>query len=451
MEHSDNAPRLEAAPAITDTEPRIEALLEQHECAGTRRRRRDRVTKAQARLRITAVRLAGAVGGLTLATLLAACALEVGAKGGDGGAATTTQTAVPAATAPAAKRSAKPAPVAASAGLVDGAAAAGEDGACRPPRVKIAAIDIPAVHAESVRVPDQTLAGHLVPGFVIEDVNVAAQHVPASCTLLEPAPAGCLGAVTIPAREIPARTIPAVTIPGVDVPGGHLDAEHEPAVTEAAVREETVTTPRECAQAVRPGEFRPSVFQPSTFASSLFQPSLFRPPLFRPSLCVNGDCIPSVNVPSVSAPSAGAPSVSVGARSLRARTLPEVTSPCVRVLTGDRSTAYEVCADVLFAFNRATIRSQAARVLGEIAGSLRRRAANRSIRVDGHTDAVGSAAYNRRLSLRRAQAVRRWLVTRGRISASRIAVRGYGERRPVAANASASGRKRNRRVVVGVD
>ena len=58
--------------------------------------------------------------------------------------------------------------------------------------------------------------------------------------------------------------------------------------------------------------------------------------------------------------------------------------------------------------------------------------------IEGHTDAWGSDAYNMRLSLRRAEAVRKYLMRKG-ISSDRMTVKGYGERRPVALNTNADG------------
>ena len=67
------------------------------------------------------------------------------------------------------------------------------------------------------------------------------------------------------------------------------------------------------------------------------------------------------------------------------------------------------------------------------------------VEVAGHTDSVGTEEYNMGLSLRRAEAVRQYLVGKG-IAADRLIVRGYGESRPVADNATAEGRFQNRRV-----
>ncbi len=70
--------------------------------------------------------------------------------------------------------------------------------------------------------------------------------------------------------------------------------------------------------------------------------------------------------------------------------------------------------------------------------------------VEGHTDAVGSAAGNQKLSLRRAESVRRALIQRYQIPADRISATGYGEIRPIADNSTPEGRLLNRRVVVSI-
>ncbi|MGH9363017.1 MAG: OmpA family protein, partial [Thermoanaerobaculia bacterium] len=65
--------------------------------------------------------------------------------------------------------------------------------------------------------------------------------------------------------------------------------------------------------------------------------------------------------------------------------------------------------------------------------------------VQGHTDSVGSDAYNEQLSERRASSVERYLTQRG-VDGRRIAAEGYGEGYPVASNQTQSGRQLNRRV-----
>jgi outer membrane protein OmpA-like peptidoglycan-associated protein len=108
--------------------------------------------------------------------------------------------------------------------------------------------------------------------------------------------------------------------------------------------------------------------------------------------------------------------------------------------------------DVLFDFDKATIRPGATRTLEAVKRAAEQTGA-RPIRVEGHSDAVGSPAYNMRLSESRAQAVVAWL-TRAGISPSRETAKGFGATRPVAPNTLANGadnpagRQKNRRVTV---
>ena len=104
-------------------------------------------------------------------------------------------------------------------------------------------------------------------------------------------------------------------------------------------------------------------------------------------------------------------------------------------------------ADVLFDFNKADIRPDAddaltrlATLVGGYAGS--------TATIEGHTDSIGSEAYNQALSERRAAGVRDWLVEHARIDPARLTARGWGRRHPVASNATPPGRQRNRRVEV---
>ena len=71
--------------------------------------------------------------------------------------------------------------------------------------------------------------------------------------------------------------------------------------------------------------------------------------------------------------------------------------------------------------------------------------------VEGHTDSIGNAAYNQKLSERRASAVRDTLVNQFGVEASRINAVGYGKERPVADNATNEGRAINRRVEASVE
>lgn len=102
--------------------------------------------------------------------------------------------------------------------------------------------------------------------------------------------------------------------------------------------------------------------------------------------------------------------------------------------------------DVLFDFDRATLRPEAETLLAPVLAMLQADP-NALIDIEGHTDWMGSDAYNARLSQRRAQAVVDWLVARG-IARERLNAVGKGESEPVVSNQSAAGRQLNRRVEV---
>jgi outer membrane protein OmpA-like peptidoglycan-associated protein len=113
----------------------------------------------------------------------------------------------------------------------------------------------------------------------------------------------------------------------------------------------------------------------------------------------------------------------------------------------DLEVRVELPADVLFDFDKADIRSDAAQALAQLA-TLIRAYPSGSATLEGHTDSKGDDAYNQRLSERRAESVKRWLVEREGIEASRLTPKGWGERKPVAGNEDEAGRQRNRRVEV---
>lgn len=105
--------------------------------------------------------------------------------------------------------------------------------------------------------------------------------------------------------------------------------------------------------------------------------------------------------------------------------------------------------DVLFEFNSADLSPPARGIVGEVFQAVKG-LPNRRIAVEGHTDSVGTVAYNQELSEQRAQAVADEMVAQG-VSRRRIIVRGFGESDPVASNRTDLGRERNRRVEVIVE
>jgi outer membrane protein OmpA-like peptidoglycan-associated protein len=102
--------------------------------------------------------------------------------------------------------------------------------------------------------------------------------------------------------------------------------------------------------------------------------------------------------------------------------------------------------DILFDVNQSTLKDDAELVIAKLAGILLIMQ-DLNLRVEGHTDSTGSAAYNQRLSEQRAQSVYDFLFAQG-IEAGRMKAVGYGPNRPIADNTTTEGRSRNRRVEI---
>lgn len=113
----------------------------------------------------------------------------------------------------------------------------------------------------------------------------------------------------------------------------------------------------------------------------------------------------------------------------------------------------DLAADVLFDFDKYTLKPVAAdtlRKVAEVAASY----PNSPLLIEGHTDGKGTHTYNMTLSENRAQSVKNWLVQNASVAASRITTRGSGETKPVAPNKkpdgsdNPEGRQKNRRVEI---
>ena len=121
----------------------------------------------------------------------------------------------------------------------------------------------------------------------------------------------------------------------------------------------------------------------------------------------------------------------------------------------DREIRIELEADVLFDFDKASLRPEAVPSLEKVAEVLRARAGS-PVTIEGHTDGKGTDAYNLPLSEKRAMAVRDWLVKSGAATPARITTKGWGKSKPVVPNArpdgsdDPEGRKKNRRVEITV-
>jgi OOP family OmpA-OmpF porin len=99
---------------------------------------------------------------------------------------------------------------------------------------------------------------------------------------------------------------------------------------------------------------------------------------------------------------------------------------------------------VNFAFDSAKLTPESESILSKAVQAMQD-AGSVAVRVEGHTDSVGSDAYNRGLSERRAEAVAGYLTSQG-IASSRMEPVGLGESEPVASNGTEDGRYKNRRV-----
>jgi OmpA-OmpF porin, OOP family len=105
-------------------------------------------------------------------------------------------------------------------------------------------------------------------------------------------------------------------------------------------------------------------------------------------------------------------------------------------------------ADAFFDFDRAALKPEGRAKLDDLIGKVKGVNLEVIIAV-GHTDSVGADAYNQKLSVRRAEAVKGYLVSKG-IEKNRVYTEGKGEKQPVADNRTAEGRAKNRRVEIEV-
>jgi len=102
-------------------------------------------------------------------------------------------------------------------------------------------------------------------------------------------------------------------------------------------------------------------------------------------------------------------------------------------------------SDILFEFGKADLKQELKENLAEIAGILKNLLTTSTVVIEGHTDNVGKADDNKKLSQRRADEVLKYLASRG-VDKKRLKSVGYGLTKPVADNATEEGKAKNRRV-----
>ena len=107
-----------------------------------------------------------------------------------------------------------------------------------------------------------------------------------------------------------------------------------------------------------------------------------------------------------------------------------------------------LAADVLFDFDKSILKNEGKNKLDDLATKVK--AINLEVVIAiGHTDSIGSDAYNQKLSVRRAESVKAYMVSKG-VEPNRVYTEGKGEKQPVASNKTKDGRQKNRRVEIEV-
>lgn len=127
---------------------------------------------------------------------------------------------------------------------------------------------------------------------------------------------------------------------------------------------------------------------------------------------------------------------------------PRAAAPAPAPAAPPAATKVTYAADAFFDFNKSVIKPEGKAKLDDLVGKIKDINLEVIIAV-GHTDSVGSDGYNQKLSVRRSEAVKAYLVSKG-IEKNRVYTEGKGEKQPVADNKTAEGRAKNRRVEIEV-
>jgi OOP family OmpA-OmpF porin len=106
--------------------------------------------------------------------------------------------------------------------------------------------------------------------------------------------------------------------------------------------------------------------------------------------------------------------------------------------------------DVKFDFDKSTVKNVYQKDINDLI-EVMKDYPDLNVVIEGHTDSIGTDAYNKNLSQERADAVKAYMVDKGGIDSGRMKAIGYGEEKPIASNSTKEGRAKNRRVEAAVD
>jgi len=127
---------------------------------------------------------------------------------------------------------------------------------------------------------------------------------------------------------------------------------------------------------------------------------------------------------------------------------PPAPAPAPAVVPAPTSEKVTFAADAFFDFDKSVLKPEGRAKFDDLVSKMQGLNLEVIIAV-GHTDSIGTDAYNQRLSVRRAEAVKSYLVSKG-VEKNRVYTEGKGEKQPVADNKTAEGRAKNRRVEIEV-
>jgi OmpA-OmpF porin, OOP family len=157
----------------------------------------------------------------------------------------------------------------------------------------------------------------------------------------------------------------------------------------------------------------------------------------------NGQYLPECK-PAAPAPAAPAPAAPAKPATPAAPSAPAAPAPAAKPAPASVRQSIVIQADALFDFDKSVVRPDGKKSIDEALAKLNGVDLEMVI-ATGHTDSIGTDAYNQKLSERRAAAVKDYLVSKG-IPASKVTTIGKGESQPVATNKTKEGRQKNRRV-----